>query len=754
MPSNEVVRQRLQHVAHFANNHRLLIYSFVSLVALGAVITNALKNYSNFYSVAIYLSKSSRSVLALANFGILIALLCGHFVQRIFFGTLRANEVERLYDRLWFFITESLLAFTIFRDEFDTPFALMFGFLLFIKSFHWLASDRIEWMDQRPYPGPPLLFHFRMVVLFSILYVIDLVMFFLTVEHTLSVGVDGMVLFASEYGILIASVLNTICKYALSAYELRRAGQRGGENAPPWENKSMWVFYIELATDFLKLTIYLLFFTVIITFYGLPLNIVRDVYITARSFVSRLKALRRYQTATRNMDQRYPNATEEELTAMSDRTCIICREEMVFHDPQAQGESRDGPNMAPKKLPCGHIFHFYCLRSWLERQQSCPTCRRTVLDENIPPNPRANNPPPPAPGQAPLPPNPGLPAAPQPAGNNPLAIIENPLPQERAAPPANPGTQNPVAIQYELEYQQPNGQGGAHRIPPIQGQQPLNPVPPFAGFRGPYNAWQNWQVDGANPTVEQTPEQRQEPASSTTAIERNLPVGERDSDSESSADETETLSPREAARAAALKRFGSNNPRLAPTRTRPASSSQSNQAGIPTSGSSTSVEDRPISARSVYPQLIPIYDLGDSASQDIFTSPVMPSQQAPGFPPHVQVPPALQQQPPFFGPSTGLQSQLSTRLTDEQLATMDRLTREAIDERLKALERVSNTIYGCIDDLMRMRSALPELHQPSVWNGETSARPHETAPASTRQEEKRPEGLGHAHAEDARTDSP
>jgi E3 ubiquitin-protein ligase synoviolin len=46
----------------------------------------------------------------------------------------------------------------------------------------------------------------------------------------------------------MASVLNAISKYLLSAYELRRAGQRGGENAPPWENKSMWIFYIELAT--------------------------------------------------------------------------------------------------------------------------------------------------------------------------------------------------------------------------------------------------------------------------------------------------------------------------------------------------------------------------------------------------------------------------------------------------------------------------------------------------------------------------
>jgi E3 ubiquitin-protein ligase synoviolin len=126
-------------------------------------------------------------------------------------------------------------------------------------------------------------------------------------------------------------------------------------------------------SDFLKLTTYLVFFAIIITFYGLPLNIVRDVYITARSFVSRLRALHRYQTATRNMDQRYPNATADEMAAMSDRTCIICRDEMVLHEAREAPVNPDGPNTTPKKLPCGHIFHFYCLRSWLERQQSCPT---------------------------------------------------------------------------------------------------------------------------------------------------------------------------------------------------------------------------------------------------------------------------------------------------------------------------------------------------------------------------------------------
>jgi len=147
---------------------------------------------------------------------------------------------------------------------------------------------------------------------------------------------------------------------------------------PPLPN-GRYLIHIE---DFLKLSTYLGFFAVIVTFYGVPLNVVRDVYVTARSFITRLRDLMRYRTATRNMDERYPNATQEEMSAMNDHTCIICREEMTLPDASPRDQAnppgtavpaRDGPNMTPKKLPCGHIFHFHCLRAWLERQQSCPT---------------------------------------------------------------------------------------------------------------------------------------------------------------------------------------------------------------------------------------------------------------------------------------------------------------------------------------------------------------------------------------------
>lgn len=89
------------------------------------------------------------------------------------------------------------------------------------------------------------------------------------------------------------------------------------------------------------------------------------------------------------MNELYPNATAEDLSRSSDSTCIICREEMHVVDPVLEEENpevaaygREGVEQnldQPKKLPCGHIFHFHCLRSWLERQQTCPTCRRSVL---------------------------------------------------------------------------------------------------------------------------------------------------------------------------------------------------------------------------------------------------------------------------------------------------------------------------------------------------------------------------------------
>jgi len=96
-------------------------------------------------------------------------------------------------------------------------------------------------------------------------------------------------------------------------------------------------------------------------FYGLPIHIMRDLFMTTRSFLKRLSALIRYRKALQDMNK-YPDATEEELGR--ENTCIICREDMRPWDPSVAGAVE---RSRPKKLPCGHILHFGCLKSWLER---------------------------------------------------------------------------------------------------------------------------------------------------------------------------------------------------------------------------------------------------------------------------------------------------------------------------------------------------------------------------------------------------
>ena len=177
-----------------------------------------------------------------------------------------------------------------------------------------------------------------------------------------------MVLFTSEFIILTALLANTIAQYILNCIDMARE--------EPWEAKSLYVLYVDLAHDVVRLCTHGYFFILLTRLYGIPLSLIHDLYSAGRSCTTKVKALVRYRQAVKKMETKYPNASAADLDA-TDGTCIICREDMVA-EASPEGAAT---NVTPKKLSCGHIFHFRCLRSWLERQQSCPTCRRMILDD-------------------------------------------------------------------------------------------------------------------------------------------------------------------------------------------------------------------------------------------------------------------------------------------------------------------------------------------------------------------------------------
>lgn len=65
-----------------------------------------------------------------------------------------------MFERSWYAITETCLAFTVFRDDFSPKFVTMFTFLLFLKCFHWLAEDRVDYVNTKKKPTNLKLFLF------------------------------------------------------------------------------------------------------------------------------------------------------------------------------------------------------------------------------------------------------------------------------------------------------------------------------------------------------------------------------------------------------------------------------------------------------------------------------------------------------------------------------------------------------------------------------------------------------------------
>lgn len=274
-------------------------------------------------------------------------------MKKVFLGTLRAAEFEHLMERFWYALTETCLAFTVFRDDFNPKFVALFTVLLFLKSFHWLAEDRVDYMERSPVIG--WIFHLRVAGLLASLGVLDYQLISYAYQSTITKGATVQLVFGFEYAILMTMVLNTAIKYIFHAAELR--------SDTPWENKAVFLLYTELIIGFIRVVLYVIFVVLMVKIYTLPLFAFRPMYYTMRNFKKALNDVILSRRAIRNMNTLYPDATQEELQ-MSDNICIICREDMVS---------------SSKKLPCGHIFHTACLRSWFQRQQTCPTCRLNIL---------------------------------------------------------------------------------------------------------------------------------------------------------------------------------------------------------------------------------------------------------------------------------------------------------------------------------------------------------------------------------------
>ncbi|RMZ85159.1 hypothetical protein DV738_g201, partial [Chaetothyriales sp. CBS 135597] len=356
--------------------------SAVSTALAGAVVLKAVAQRPNFYSATVYLSQSSANLFILTNLVFMLACSLLFALQKLLYGPLRPIEVEQLYERGWFAVTETCLAMTIFRGEIGPWFLAMFFALLAAKVWQWIGEGRVEVLEQQP-PRNPRLFHTRLALSLGLSVVFDLTMLEYVVKQVMRMArPDMMVMFGFEFAVLSIMSLSTAARYTLALVEisivrnqkrnrvaemqrervetakrhiqeaetweqesrdrpaadeitqqdsnehverltleqaqeeLRRAQEPIDDNevdVEGWEARGRYLFYLDLATDFFKLVIYLSFFLILLIFYGLPLHIMRDVFLTTRSFFKRISDFIKYRTATRDMNERFPDATEQDI---------------------------------------------------------------------------------------------------------------------------------------------------------------------------------------------------------------------------------------------------------------------------------------------------------------------------------------------------------------------------------------------------------------------------------------------------------
>uniref|UniRef100_A0A8C5FV02 Autocrine motility factor receptor n=1 Tax=Gadus morhua TaxID=8049 RepID=A0A8C5FV02_GADMO len=162
-----------------------------------------------------------------------------------------------------------------------------------------------------------------------------------------------------EYCLLVTvRTGHVIMRYSIHLWDLNHPGT--------WESKGTYVYYTDFIMELAMLFLDLMHHIHMLLFGNIWLSMASLVIFMQLRYLfhevqRRIRRHKNYLRVIDNMEARFAVATEEELAVNND-DCAICWDAMV----------------TARKLPCGHLFHNSCLRSWLEQDTSCPTCRMSL----------------------------------------------------------------------------------------------------------------------------------------------------------------------------------------------------------------------------------------------------------------------------------------------------------------------------------------------------------------------------------------
>ncbi|XP_065589540.1 E3 ubiquitin-protein ligase AMFR [Cyrtonyx montezumae] len=310
--------------------------------------------------VAYYLLSDSLCVWVLVNTACCVLMLVAKLIQRAVFGPLRVSERQHLKDKFWNFIFYKFIfifgVLNVQTVEEVVMWCLWFSGLVFLHLMVQLCKDRFEYLSFSP--TTPMSSHIRVLTLLVAMLLsccgLAVVCGIIGYTH----GMHTLAFMAAESLLVTVRTAHVILRYVIHLWDLNHEGT--------WEGKGTYVYYTDFVMELTLLSLDLMHHIHMLLFGNIWLSMASLVIFMQLRYLfhevqRRIRRHKNYLRVVGNMEARFAVATPEELAVNND-DCAICWDSM----------------QSARKLPCGHLFHNSCLRSWLEQDTSCPTCRMSL----------------------------------------------------------------------------------------------------------------------------------------------------------------------------------------------------------------------------------------------------------------------------------------------------------------------------------------------------------------------------------------
>ncbi|KAK5935049.1 hypothetical protein CgunFtcFv8_020446 [Champsocephalus gunnari] len=324
-------------------------------------LNNDITNTELATTVLWYLVTDSLFVWVLVNTFCCSLMLIAKMIQYMVFGPLRVSEKQHLKDKFWNFIFYKFIfifgVLNVQTVEEVVMWCLWFSALVFLHLMVQLCKDRFEYLSFSP--STPMNSHVRVLCLLVSL-LLDCCGLAIGCGGLLgaSHGMHTFSFMAAECLLVTVRTGHVIMRYSIHLWDLNHPGT--------WENKGTYVYYTDFVMELAMLFLDLMHHIHMLLFGNIWLSMASLVIFMQLRYLfhevqRRVRRHKNYLRVINNMEARFAVATAEELTA-NDDDCAICWDTML----------------TARRLPCGHLFHNSCLRSWLEQDTSCPTCRTSL----------------------------------------------------------------------------------------------------------------------------------------------------------------------------------------------------------------------------------------------------------------------------------------------------------------------------------------------------------------------------------------